>query len=140
MIVFHASTVEIEKFYIPYGGLHFGGMLSAVECAMRKLYEGRAKGHDIDTIYIHRCRIAEGNEYDSIDLGSDKMWRGFDKYLKDNNFHYIKYINQFEPDIVPSYCFFELDRIQLLDVSVMHMDVAEDLLNGLYQDEYRYQY
>ena len=140
MIAFHASTVEIKEFYIPYGGLHLGGMMSAIECALRKLYAGRDEGLNIDKIYIHRCSITPGIEYDSQDMGSDVGWKRLNITLTRmaEDFDYIKYINKYEPDILPSYCFFDTSRIQILDCSTMHMDVAEDILNGTVQDVYRY--
>lgn len=140
MIVFHASTVKINEFYIPYGGLHLGGIHSAVECALRKLYEGKEKGFDIDTIHIHRCELVGTKLYESDDLGSDASWRRLNNVLKLQNedFEIIKYINKYEPDVLPSYCVFDPKYVKILDHSTMHLDNAEDLLNGIYDDEYRY--
>lgn len=141
MIAFHASTVQIDEFYIPYGGLHLGGVMSAIDCALYKLKQGRRKfGPTLDSIYIHRCVIDVGVEYEVTDQGSDAGWRKlYNKLLDyDIEYDYIKYINEYEPDIVPSYCFFEPSRIKILDCTKMNMDKAEDILNGVITDEYRY--
>lgn len=137
MIVFHASTVHIEEFYIPYGGLHVGGYQSAIECALRKLYEGRGKGHYIDHIHIHQCELISTNPYESFDEGSDEGWRKLHNVLLRDNviFDSIKYINEYEPDIMPSFCLFDTTNIKILDHSTMHMDIAEDILNGQFTFE-----
>lgn len=144
MIVFHASTVEIDKFYIPYGGLHAGGFMSAVDCALYKLKQGRRKLNDLtlDSIYIHRCFVDVGIEYEVKDQGSDCAWRKlYHKLLDDDvEYDYIKYINEYEPDVVPSYCFFEPSRIKILDCTKMYMSKAEDILKGVCDDQYRYSY
>lgn len=142
MIVFHASTVSINEFYMPYGGLHFGGMMSAIQCSLRHLYEEREKGSIIDTIYIHRCFIDDVHMYDGTDAGNNIGWQK--QYIQaqqeDTRYNCIKYTNQYEPDILPSYCLFDLSKVQILDCSTMHMDTAEDILCGIYTDEYRYSY
>lgn len=132
MIVFHASTVKIDEFYIPYGGLHFGGHLSSIKCALRKLYEGRSKEHDIEHIHIHCCDLTSINPYESNDKGSDVEWRRLHNILLRENVIYdsVKYINEYEQDIMPSFCIFKTNNIKILDHSTMHMDVAEDILNG----------
>ncbi|AFC21503.1 hypothetical protein GAP32_055 [Cronobacter phage vB_CsaM_GAP32] len=142
MIVFHASTVKINDFYIPYGGLHFGGMHSALECALRKLYQGKEAGYDIDTIHIHRCELTGSKYYESDDLGSDVGWRKLYNNLTKNNvdFQIVKYINKYEPDVLPSYCVFDTSMVKILDHSTMHIDRVEDILNGVFSDEYRYNY
>lgn len=141
MIVFHASTVKIEEFYIPFGGLHFGGIHSALECALRKLYQGREAGYDIDTVHIHRCELIGTKYYESDDLGSDIGWCKLnDKLIKEKyDFEIIKYINKYEPDVLPSYCVFDQKYVKILDHSTMHLDKVEDILNGVFSDEYRYE-
>ena len=142
MIVFHAGIVKIEEFYIPYGGLHFGGIHSALECAMRKLYDGRRKLNDltIDTIHIHRCELLSTTFYESEDMGGDHSWKTLNDTLfeQDVDFDIIKYINKHEPDVLPSYCTFRTDVVKILDHSTIHMNRAEDILNGTLSDEYRY--
>ncbi|SOK58312.1 hypothetical protein [Yersinia phage fHe-Yen9-04] len=140
MIVFHASTVNITNFYIPYGGLHVGGIHSAIECALRKVYAGRDEGFDVDTIYIHRCFLNVQKPFEADDMGSDVSWKRLNKTLiaTETDFDCIKYINKYEPDIVSSYCLFDTNLIEILDCNSMHMDMAENILNGVYNDEYRY--
>jgi hypothetical protein len=142
MIVFHASTVKIEEFYVPFGGLHLGGMMSAVDCALLKLKQDRRHLRDLtlDSIYIHRCLIELGEEYEAKDQGSDSGWKKlYYQLLNDEvDYDYIRYINEYEPDVVPSYCFFETSKIKILDCTKMHMDVAEDYLRGIHADQYRY--
>lgn len=142
MIVFHASTVPIDEFYILYGGLHFGGVHSAIKCALQKLYEGRSEGHDIENIYIHKCFLTGTKFHESKDMGSDSGWRSLNNTLiqQMSDFEIIKYINEYELDVVPSYCVFNTRYIKLLECSEMHMDTAEDILCGKNNDEFRYVY
>lgn len=140
MIVFHAGLVKIEEFYIPYGGLHFGGIRSALECALRHLHYGNLKHRNLDTIHIHKCELLSDSFYESEDKGGDHSWKTLNDELfeKDIDFDIIKYTNEHEPDIVPSYCIFRTDLVRILEHSTMHMDIAEDILNGIIDDEYRY--
>ena len=142
MIAFHASTVEINEFYIPYGGLHLGGMRSAVICALRKLYNLRDEGSCEEHIYIHRCFLDNLVLYEGTDAGNNLGWQKmFDKALLENpNYNTIKYINEYELDVVPSYSVFKKDNIKIIDRTKMHMDLAEDILRGISVDEYRYDY
>lgn len=137
MIVFHASTVKIEEFYIPYGGLHVGGYQSAIECALRKLYTARDNGNMIEHIHIHRCVLDDLISYDGYDAGNNIGWQKmFNRALVENpNYNSIKYINEYEPDIMPSFCLFDTTNIKILDHSTMHMDIAEDILNGKFTFE-----
>lgn len=138
MIVYHASTVKIEKFYIPYGGLHFGGIYSALECAMRHIYRGREKGIDISTIHIHRCELTGSTIYESDDLGGDHDWHKLNDNLFNLGIKYdiIKYINRYEPDTTSSYCIFRDNLVKILDYSTMHMDNVEDMLRGFNDTKY----
>ncbi|AQW88575.1 hypothetical protein pEaSNUABM50_00048 [Erwinia phage pEa_SNUABM_50] len=142
MIVFHASTVQITNFYIPYGGLHLGGMHSALECALRKVYTGREAGIDVDTVYIHRCFLKALKPFEADDMGSDASWKRLNQTLiaTATDFDCIKYTNKYEVDVVPSYCLFDASLVEILDCSTMHMDMAEDILHGTYTDDYRYEY
>ena len=70
MKLYHASTVEIDNFYIPYGGLHMGGKHSALEAALRKL---RSPLNVVDacTVYLHTLEVDVDNVLLCEDLGSD---------------------------------------------------------------------
>ncbi len=142
MIVFHASTVKIDEFYVPYGGLHLGGMHSAVDCALEKLKQERRRTRDLemDRIYIHRCVIEHGVEVEARDMGSDAGWkRLYYKLLnEDIEYDYIRYINEYEPDVVPSYCFFSTDKIKIIDCTEMKMEDAGNFLRGIHDVQYCY--
>lgn len=131
MIVFHAGTVKIEEFYIPYGGLHVGGYQSAIRCALRKLYEERSNNNKIEHIHLHTCQLVDLIYYDGEDAGNNIGWQKmFNTALLENpNYNSIKYINKYEPDIMPSYSIFSTKNIKILDHSTIHMDVVEDILN-----------
>lgn len=140
MIVFHASTVKITNFHIPFGGLHLGGMHSALECALRKIYA--AQDEDIDTVYIHRCFLTAHKLYEADDMGCSVSWKRLNQTLlsSDTDFDGIKYINKYEPDIVPSYCLFDPSLVEILDCSTMNVNMVESILHGTYTDDYRYEY
>lgn len=125
--VYHCSTVEIESFYIPYGGLHLGGINSALEAALRKI---RASD-DGQYIYLHRVLLNIDNPYDVEDCGSNELWDGIIQYLTTKTDHdSIRYVNKFEPDMVPSYAVFDVSRVQIKSCTKLHQDEAEDILNG----------
>lgn len=124
MIVYHASTVKIDKFYIPYGGLHLGGVHSALEAALRKL---RSPNNvvDADTVYLHKCRVNLGRITSTNDAGGDESWREIIDECKVLGFDSVQYKNEYEPDVIPSFMIWNPEQIEILEVDVMHMDDAE---------------
>lgn len=135
MLVFHCSTVKIEEFYIPLGGLHFGGIHSALRAGLTKLYKQRNKGNLISTLHIHECVLTPSTKENIIlcnDMGSDEKWREYYEFISTQtpNTEVLKYKNKYEPDTVPSYCIFDVKYIKLIDSSSIHMDNAEDMLNA----------
>lgn len=135
MILYHASTVKIEKFYIPYGGLHVGGLHSALEAALRKIrnYDGPFEQH----VYVHRLEVDTGRVFEYDDMGDDEGWRTvIARY--GNDCDTIEYKNCFEPDVVNSFLIWDAKRVKILDVDILSHDEAEDKLNEFYEENNLY--
>lgn len=128
MILYHASTVKIDKFYIPYGGLHLGGVHSALEAALRKL-RSPLNVVDADTVYLHKVQVELGTVQYSKDLGGDDSWRSLIEECQRFGFNSVQYKNEYEPDDIDSYMIWDTSRIQIIEVDVMHMDEAEDMVD-----------
>jgi len=126
MIAYHASTVTITDFYMPYGGLHLGGIRSALECGLRKVYKAREEGFNLDGIVLHICKIKSQTFTDCEDMGSCDGWRSLcesEEYDK-----VFRYVNKWEPDTHPSFCTFNKDLVEILDFRFISIDDAEDML------------
>lgn len=135
MILYHASTVKIEEFYIPYGGLHIGGRHSALEAALRKVRG--YNGTDVLEVFIHRLEVDTGRVMLYSDVGSDYNWRMAIQCYGDDC-DSIEYYNKYEPDITNSYLIWDAMRVKILDVEVMSHDEAEDKLNEFYEENNLY--
>ncbi|EAZ2022873.1 hypothetical protein BZF66_06135 [Salmonella enterica] len=130
MILYHASTVKIDKFYVPYGGLHVGGIHSALEAALRKVRQ--YDGPDVLDIYLHRVEVNTGRSMLYEDMGDDHGWRAAIICNRDN-YDSIEYKNKFEPDIVNSFVLWQPERVKILSVDVMCQDEAGDIVNEFYE-------
>lgn len=132
MILYHCSTVKIEDFYIPYGGLHMGGIHSALEAALRKIraYDGA----DVLDVYVHRLEVDTGRSEYCDDMGSCDGWRLVMDSAKRDGFDSIEYKNVFEPDVVNSFVLWDTSRVKILSVDVMSQDEAEDKLNEFLEE------
>lgn len=132
MILYHCSTVKIEDFYIPYGGLHMGGIHSALEAALRKIraYDGA----DVLDVYVHRLEVDTGRSEYCDDMGSCDGWRLVMDSAKSAGFDSIEYKNVFEPDVVNSFVLWDTSRVKILSVDVMSQDEAEDKLNEFLEE------
>lgn len=124
MILYHASTVKISEFYIPYGGLHLGGLYSSLEAALRKLRSDSCP-LDEDTVYLHTVKVNLGRIAYMDDLGGDQEWR--DVFSTD--YDSVQYVNKYEPDVEPSYMVWDASRATVISVESIHMDKAEDMIN-----------
>lgn len=128
MILYHASTVKIEQFYIPYGGLHLGGINSALEAALRKL-RSPLNVVNADMVYLHKCIVDLGRITRVNDLGGDEAWRTLIEECRCLDFNSVQYKNEFEPDSVDSFMIWDTTRIKIISVDVIHIDDAEDMVN-----------
>lgn len=135
MILYHASTVRITEFYVPYGGLHVGGLHSALEAALRKVRQ--FDGCEELQVFVHRVEVDTGRIMKHDDMGDDHGWWLSMNSVK-NECDCIEYQNKFEPDIVNSFVFWDASRIKILDVDVMSQDEAEDKLNEFYEENNLY--
>lgn len=134
MKLYHASTVKIDNFYIPYGGLHMGGKHSALEAALRKL-RSPLNVVDADTVYLHTLEVDVDNVLLWTDMGSDDEWRGVIEYCELNGYDAVQYKNDYEPDTVPSYMIWDASKVRIVEVDAMHMDDAEMIIED-FLDEY----
>lgn len=130
MILYHASTVKISEFYIPYGGLHLGGLYSSLEAALRKLRSNDCPLYE-ETVYLHRVQVDLGRIACMDDLGGDQEWR--DVFSTD--YDSVQYVNKYEPDVEPSYMVWDASRVRVLDVDPIHMDDAEDMINEFLEEQ-----
>lgn len=131
MILYHCSTVKIDSFYIPFGGLHFGGINSALEAALRKLRSPR-NTLDHKEIHIHKCLVELGKTQHSEDLGGEDSWRAVIDECSRLGFNSVQYKNVYEPDSVPSYMIWDASRVKIIEVDCIHMDDAEQMLEEFY--------
>lgn len=126
MILYHASTVPISSFYVPYGGIHLGGIGSSLEAALRKLRSDK-NVLNAEMVYLHKVQVDLGRIVLMDDLGSDESWRA----VFSTEYDSVKYVNKYEPDVVPSYMVWDAERVQVIERVDMHMDEAEDIINEL---------
>lgn len=127
--LFHASSVRIEKFHIPHGGLHFGGINSALEAALRKIRASRYDINPLNYVYLHECTLNINTVYETDDLCGADDWAKEIEFAKcSTNADAIKYWNKYEPDMVYSYLIWNSSLVQIDNVSVIHEDKAEDML------------
>lgn len=131
MIVYHASTVQIKDFYIPYGGLHVGGLHSSLEAALRKLRSVR-NVHNADTVFLHTCEVQLGKTTVTDDVGGDEAWREIIAECKVLGFDSVQYFNEYEPDSTDSFMIWDETKIKVLKCESIHMDDAEEILNEFY--------
>lgn len=115
--VFHASTERIERFDFTYG-VHFGGINSALEAALR---------HGSELVYVHKCILNPTLLASSVDLGSTVVWDGLQRELTIQGFCGARYINKYEPDVVPSY-FIVKDVVEIVSCSVLSRGEADKFL------------
>ena len=115
--VFHASTESIEKFDFTYG-VHFGGIHSALEAALR---------HGSEYIYVHKCTLNPKLLTSSDDLGSTAAWDALQKDLLSNGVCGARYMNKYEPDVVPSY-FIVKDVVEIVCCYVLTREEANKIL------------
>lgn len=124
---YHAGLSRIEKFYLPYGGLHMGGKGSALEAALRKLRK-EPEGF----VFLHEVLVDDEYVLPNDDLGDAHSWeRSWDLMSSRLNFPLSgwEYKNLFEPDIRNSICLFRLEVIKSVKVSdIFTLDQAEDEL------------
>ena len=127
MILYHSSYTKIDKFELPYNGLHLGSLKSSIEAGLRKAYK-----YD-SSVYIHKCScfINPHNTIQEIydDLGED--WQSALEDLKQHSKHWIRYTNKYEPSVKKSYLTNNVELVTVLEVTQMTKQEAEDLLETL---------
>lgn len=131
MILYHASTVKIEKFHVPLGGIHMGGINSAIEAALRKV-----RGHyssDVPDVYLHRLEVDLGRSVVLDDAADCQNWRDMINLCIREGYDSIEYSNLYEPDLCHSFMVWEPSRVKIIDVEVMNQDKAEDIVDEFYK-------
>lgn len=124
--VFHCSPDEITEFiFRPELGVHFGGIFSALEAGIRKTYN--VCGSDTNEMFIHKCKLlVPGNYLYSKDQGGVDGWADLIKENKDVSV--IRYENQYEPDVVPSWLVLKPNQIEHYQTIPIRIEEAEKLL------------
>ena len=112
IIVYHASPTCITKFNFK-NGVHFGGLNSAMEAGLRKMET--PEYYNQSQLYMHKCLLTLPSKiYDCDDLGSTEAWlKEKERALKDN-YSLIRYLNKYEPDVVPSYYVLDSSLLQII--------------------------
>lgn len=123
-VYYHAGLSRISKFYLPFGGLHMGGLGSALEAALRK----RRKESE-GFIYLHSVVVDDTLTVEQDDLGDAHSWAlSWDRYSKTGIAGW-NYVNLFEPDLKRSLCLFDLSVVrEIRKVDIFTLDEAEDKL------------
>lgn len=122
--------MKIDSFYIPYGGLHMGGMYSALEAALRKLRSDRNVDNNT-TVYLHKVHLKSCDAVSVDDMGDDHSWR--ELYTSGIGQVFV-YENKYEPDVSKSYVIWDTSLVQIIEVDVMHMDEAEEIIENFLED------
>lgn len=122
--------MKIDSFYIPYGGLHMGGMYSALEAALRKLRSDRNVDNNT-TVYLHKVHLKSCDVVPVDDMGDDHSWR--ELYTSGTGQVFV-YENKYEPDVSKSYVIWDTSLVQIIEVDVMHMDEAEEIIENFLEE------
>lgn len=120
MIVYHAGLSEIKKFNFNEKGVHFGGLISAYEAALRKCAENN------NELIVHKCDLSMKNVFTSDDHGSHEEWHYVIEEARKRNFDIIKYYNKYEPDTIPSFIVLNEKCISLLSTFSINALLAEE--------------
>lgn len=123
-ILYHCSNVLIEQFDYSEG-VHFGGMLSALEAGLRK--EGNG------VLYLHKIELETNQElYYVDDLCNKKNWDMLRHEMRKIGRTCVKYTNKYEPDSVPSYFVVDGSCVKLLSVKTVASEEAERICSLMY--------
>lgn len=134
-IYYHAGLSRISKFYVPFGGLHMGGLGSALEAALRKRRK-QSEGF----IYLHSVVVEDSLTVEQDDLGDAHSWDlSWGRYSKTGIAGW-NYVNLFEPDPKRSLCLFDLSVVrEIRRVDVLTLDQAEENLIK-YEEIFNFEY
>lgn len=114
---YHASLCKIDKFKIPFNGLHFGGKDSAYQAVERKCIQNNCK-----TFYLHKVVLDVSRTEDVFDQGDG--WR---EYLQQDTSKIFSYTNKYEPSTSKSYVTFNTDFIvDVVDTQLLSLEECLD--------------
>ena len=120
MIVYHASLSLFEKFSFNENGVHFGGLMSAYEAALRKCV------NEEESIQLYQCRLNVSREcYFSEDVGSHEEWKKIINETKSQGNSIIQYRNKYEPDVMPSFIVLDESCVEIINISTLKAWQAE---------------
>lgn len=112
--LYHASPHCFDVFEMRRGGLHFGGLESAIQAVERHIYGCT------DEFFLYKVRLDISNVQEVFDCGGAEDWE-IEKSI--SNSKILSYKNQYEPCKDKSYVVFCLSKIEIISVS------TENLLN-----------
>lgn len=127
MRLYHASREKIDKFYKPFGGLHFGPEDSALQAALR-----HPSNHGV--IYLHLVDIDTKGFVESHDEGCAENWDSLEaNSYEEDGIPGVWYQNEWEPSYLGmSICLWDLSRIQrIISVEPIYDGAAYHYLEEL---------
>lgn len=134
--VYHCGLDHIQKFDFS-NGVHFGGIHSALEAALRHVSKETRK---TSTIYVHECLIdlSDNNRIvEEEDLGSNESWQDYaNDILLETDITVVKYVNRYEPDIHPSYYVLDPTLVKIKKVRKLRPHEAEAEVDAFLNYDY----
>ena len=123
MLVYHCTPDYIHEFEFNYG-VHFGGIISALEAGIRK-HQKIAHKIFTECIYLHICKLDVDSQFvEEVEDIAD----GWHTKLSSGKVY--KYINKYEPDINPSWYVYKDNCIVITEVIEYQIDEAKELLES----------
>lgn len=122
--LYHASPYSFEAFEMRRGGLHFGGLESAIQAVERHI------GDCTDEFYLYKVKIDISDVQEVFDCGGAEDWE-IEKTI--SSAKVLSYKNEYEPCKNKSYVVFCLSKIEMVSVSTENlMDYDIDYWDEFY--------
>ena len=126
LYVHHCTLSSISKFNFSQG-VHFGGRISALQAAYRKLAQGQFAFFN-----LYSCTLVCDKFYDTEDVGCKEEWDKEIVKAKAQGYKVIRYRNKYEPDSYPSYLVFEDGVITDIAKTMIHSSDAEEEIDRIF--------
>ena len=120
LYVHHCTLSSISKFNFSQG-VHFGGRISALQAAYRKLAQGQFAFFN-----LYSCTLVCDKFYDTEDVGCKEEWDKEIVKAKAQGYKVIRYRNKYEPDSYPSYLVFEEGITKIIERNAIHSSEMEE--------------
>lgn len=126
LFVYHCTLSSITTFDYRRG-VHFGGRISALQAAFRKL-----PPNEYAFFHLYSCKLESDKFYDSEDVGCKEEWDKVIVKAKKEGYKVIRYRNKYEPDSYPSYLVFAEGVIKHSNRHSIHSSNVEDEINTIF--------